>query len=475
MSKTKNKIRISFIGQNSESVTGSMTLVEFNKRKFLIEAGLFQSNSVLNDYKINNRRFDFKPKEIEYVFLGHCHADHMLLLPRLVAEGFTGKIIAPIGSSKLFSIMSVDCAYIMSKDVETLQRKYKMTVLPIYTESDAMDTLQYFEEYEFNEKFELDDDITFRFIPSGHIILSSQIEFWIKNGNHTSKILYTSDLGNISCEKYYVNKFEPVDKANLVIGESTYSDKVRQTNSKDRIKDLEKIKSIIDETCGEQKRKVLIAIFSLDRCQNIMTHIYDLYHEDKNFKLKILIDSPLAIKMCKLYTELLEGEQLDKWNKVMNWNNFVFINEYTDSKIWMTGKEPCCALSASGFMQAGRSRQWAKTLLPDSKSHIIFVGFSSTSSLAGKIKNGNKHKTITIDGKPIPNRCNITDLKSFSGHMGRTGLLDYYSNIDCEKVALVHGEFSSKVEFSKDLQEEISKKNRTSKVICVNSSTEILL
>lgn len=141
----------------------------------------------------------------------------------------------------------------------------------------------------------------------------------------------------------------------------------------------------------------------------------------------------------------------------------------------MESSEPCVSLSASGFITAGRSRQWVKTLLPNYKAHIIFVGYSSENSLASKIKHGKSQKTITIDGKPYPNRCSITDLHSFSGHMQRNDLLSYYSNIECEKICLVHGDFKAKCEFAKELQDCISNKNKSSKVISVNKSTEILL
>jgi metallo-beta-lactamase family protein len=476
MGKTKNKIRVSFIGGNSESVTGSMTLIEFQNYKILLECGLWQSSdSAIENYKINNRRLPVKPKQIDYIFINHCHADHSLLLPRLYAEGFRGQVIVPKGLTKLFALMSKDSAYIMSKDAELIQRQNGIKVKPIYTEDDAHNCLDLFCEYDFNQKIELDENISFQFTYSGHIICSAQLELWLKNGNIIKKILYTSDLGNTSCSNYYIKAFQPAQKANLAICESTYSDIKRATSQKDRIKDLEKIKSIIDNACLENKSKVLIPIFSLARCQEIMTHIYLMYHEDKNFNLPILVDSPLAIKMCKVYSEILEDDQLKLWDEVMSWQNFRFINEYAESKEWMNNSEKsCCVLSASGFMQAGRSRQWAKSLLPNGNSHILFVGFASENSLAGKIKNYNS-KTIKIDGKAYSNKCNVTDLKSFSSHMQRNNLLDYYSDLIVEKVALVHGEFKAKCNFAKELQIKMSDKNKTGRVVCVNKTTEILL
>ena len=301
----KEKIRISFIGGNAESVTGSMTLVESKDFKILLECGLFQSNSVKSDYYVNKRKLPFKPKDIDYIFIGHCHADHVLLIPRLVSEGFCGKIICVSGTSKLFKIMAMDSSYIMGKDAELLNLKYGLNIYPIYNEKDVIDTLPLFDEYEIGEKITLNDSITFRFVPSGHIILSSQCELWLKSGNQTKKILFSSDLGNISYPKYFSNEFKPVKKCDLSIMECTYSSSQRTTSIKDRQKDLEKIKTIIENVCIYNKQKVLIPIFSLDRCQNIMCHLYNIFKDDQNFNIPIIIDSPLAITMCKLYLELL--------------------------------------------------------------------------------------------------------------------------------------------------------------------------
>jgi metallo-beta-lactamase family protein len=474
--KSKDKIRVSFVGGNAEDVTGSMTLIEFSGHKILLECGLYQSESLMNDYKVNNRKLPFKPSEIEYVFVGHNHADHMLLLPRLYTQGCKAKIIAPKNVEQLFEIMALDSAFIMQRDTETIERRYNKCVNPIYTEDAVSATLPYFQEYDYNEKFELDDNISFQFIPSGHIINGAQIELWIKNNNHITKIGYTSDIGNTVIPKYYVTPFQPIEKCNLLIGESTYADNSRSVTMKDREKDLEKIHSIIDTVCCDNKHKVLIPVFALDRTQNILTILYKMFGSDESFDIPIILDSPLACKITRLYEKLITNENdLELYHQVMNWKNLKLVEEYDDSKFYQQSKEPMIVCACSGWMSAGRSRTWAKRLLPDAQSHIIFVGYSSEGSLSYKIKKGKVTKTISIDGKAYANRCNVTDLKSFSSHMQFNELLDYYSNVQCEKVCLVHGEKKAKENFSKELQNEISKKNKCGKVICVNSSTSILL
>ena len=474
MAKAKNKIKISMIGTNASDVTGSMTHLQMQDYQLLLEAGIYQGGSLKDEHNINSAKFPFKPKDIDYLFLGHVHADHSLLTPRLIKEGFEGRIIAPKGTSKLFKIMALDSAKIMDRDIFSLNKKYDMSADPIYNADDVYNTLNYFDEYEIGEVIKLNDSISFRFVNSGHIILSAQIELILTENNHTRKILYTSDLGN-SIPKNYITPFEPVEKCNVCIGETTYAKASRNFSLKDRDTDLKKIKDVILNTCNEKKGKVLIPVFSLDRAQNLLTYIYDIFKDDESFKTLVLLDSPLSQRITECYLELLEGEQLDKLKEVLAWDNIRIVSDYKDSEAWQNGKQPCVILAASGFLKNGRSKTWAAKILPDSRSHILFVGFSNENSLATKVKNGNKQKTITIDKKSIPNRCGISDLKSFSSHMQRSELLKYYSDMNCEKVVLVHGNFKDKVEFSHDLQDEISRKNHTSKVVVANRSTAILV
>ena len=451
-----------------------MTLIEVEDKKILIEAGLVQGASVLQDWKANTRKLPFKPSEISYIFIGHGHADHMLLIPRLFAMGCNATIIAPKGTTELFRIMAKDSAYIISKDAEMLSKMNGKTFAPFYTEADVVNAVPHFREYDFCEEQVLDERLRFRFLPSGHIINAAQIELWITNGNNTVKIGYTSDLGS-SIPKRFANTFQPIEKCNLLIGESTYARELRPVTMKDRHKDVEKMRTVINECCVKNGGRVLIPIFSLDRSQNLLAILYDMFGKDTSFTTPILIDSPLTIQMFNYIRTQLTGAELDYYEEMMSWSNIVWVNEYADSKHWQESGKPAVILAASGMMQAGRSRRWAALLLPDEKSHILFCGFSVEQSLASKIKNGRSQKTITIDGKKIKNRCGISDLHSFSGHMNRDGLKKYYSDVQSDKIALVHGEFEAKAIFAKELQDEIYKKNKTNKVICVNRSTEILI
>jgi metallo-beta-lactamase family protein len=209
--------------------------------------------------------------------LAHSHIDHVGLVPRLYAEGATCKIIAPIGLKKLFEVMANDSAFIMNKDAEDLAKKFNREFKPIYNSEDVFTALTYWNEFEKNQVIEIDEDIKIRFLNSSHIINACQCELWVTNKNRTVKIGVTSDLGNISIKQYYVEDFEPIQKANLLIGEATYAREYKKITNKNRKKDLEKIETIIRQTCYDNNGKVLFPVFALQRCQVLLSHLYDIF------------------------------------------------------------------------------------------------------------------------------------------------------------------------------------------------------
>ena len=322
-------------GMNAGFVTGSLIYLKTEHHNILLEAGLFQgSNDIYEDYKINSRVFkSFKPKDIDIIILGHVHADHSLLIPRLYSEGCHATIYAPKGTTDLFKIMAQDSCYIIQKDVDWLRKKYNRDYKYLYHEDDINIAASHMVEIDYHNRYEVDENFALEFIPSGHIICAAQTKIWIKENNTVKTLLYTSDLGNYELPKYYATPFEPVEKCHIAICESTYADSHRHSiTQKDRDTDLAKIKTVVTQTI-ENNGRVMIPVFSLDRCQNMLTILYDLFADDKSFTTPILVDSPLAIKICKEYTKLLEGEELEKWEKVMAWKNVKFIHEYTDSRL----------------------------------------------------------------------------------------------------------------------------------------------
>ena len=486
MGKNKDKIRVSF-GHNSEHVTGSYTLIDCgqSKKKILVDFGLIQENmSLLKLYQINSKRPDFKAKELTYVFLTHAHIDHCGKASLLPRYGCTAPIIMPKGMKPIYKEMALDSAKIMEKDALDLEKKLKKEyIAPIYTNDDVYRSLELVKEYNVGEKIQLDEDISFQFNYTGHILKAWSVTFWIKNGSQTRKIIVTGDIGNTQLKQKFTEDFVPFESCNLLIGECTYSDSKRGIKDKDREKDLEKIKSGIITTCQDKKGSVLIPVFAYGRSPVILATLYDLFYEDSingNFDIPIIYASPLGVKLLNIYSEELEWEQKEELEKVLNWSNLKILDSFEKLEAEIKNEKPKVICVPGGMCQAGYSVYVASKLLPSAKNTIMFAGYSAEGTLSWKIKQ-KKTKTITIDGKPVPARCGVINLISFSSHIQREQMIKAYlgeydnKQFSYDKIALVHSEQKSKIEFGKDLQEEFTKRGKSSKVIIVNKSTEITL
>lgn len=460
----------------SEYVTGSMLYIQTPKHKILVDAGLYQSNNRYEDFLINNRKpKDFKPKEIDTIFLTHNHADHCLLAPKLYRNGCHAKTIVSKNSKGVLKQMALDCAKINVRDILVINNQENKTYSPLYVNEDVELFMDHVSEYSINQKFFLDDELSFMLIPSGHLLNSVQVLLYITIGMHTTTLLITGDLGNNILHNYFVGTFSPVTNADYVIGESTYGDRPElKTGPKERKNDLDKMKSIIDMQVCEMHGRVLIPCFAQSRCQALAAMIYQLYKDDPNFSYKVYIDSPLAIKIFEEYSAVLDGDDLDLFNEMLKWENLIFIHGAEESKTLVSSSEPCVILSTAGMCTVGRVRHHLKSLVGNPNATILFVGFSTEGSLASLLKD-NKRKSVIIDTKEYTIRCASYSLKSLSGHAPYSQLVDYYSSINCSKIILHHGNFEAKQKLKEGLEKELSKKCHNAKVIIANSSLKLNL
>lgn len=422
---------------------------------------------------------NIKAKELQYIFVEHLHYDHIGMIPAMYATGkCTAKIITPIGSTRILKEMWMDSAHIMERDCETLYRKTGKTYVPFYNIDDITEALFHIEEFTSDEIIELTDTLSFRYRNAGHIMLSKQLELYVKLGNHKTKILITSDLGNLTTEseRIFVEDFYRVEKANIVIGESTYGLKDLRNGKKDFKKDLEKIKSAIEQYCIDNNNRILIPTFSLDKMAVVLWYLYKMFGNDDNFKVPIIVDSPLAIRLLKHYSDILEefnDERIEKFKEMMSWENIQLITDHDTSVACIEDKNSKVVLSSGGMLQSGRSISWAQSIIPKSNDCIMFMGYCGKDTLGYHIKHSKQQKTVTINNKILPNRCQIIELLSFSSHMQHTDLVNYYKNIVADKIYLLHGDEQARIELKQDLQEELSKMCKSTKISIVNKSTVI--
>lgn len=468
------------VGGNASGVTGSCTKIDFYGRTILFELGMVQDNStILGNYKDNcailNR---IKPKKIEMVILGHNHCDHIGLVPMLFARGNTDvKIITPKDTICILREMWSDTAYINERDAETLNRKGDKSYTPLYTQAEVEMALKNVIEIEIGNIVNIDENVSIRYTPAGHILRSCQTELYINGGSHTRKILFTSDIGNkmIEKRKVFVENFQPIASANICIGESTYGLRKGSMTKKDIELDRQKMKTVIEQFCIDNNHRVLIPTFSLDRMPFIIWELYQLFGQDESFNIPILVDSPLANRLLDCYSSILDGEAKEKFDQMMSWKNIHRIITPEDSKDAISDKGAKVICASSGMLTAGRSVKWVQSILPNENDCILFVGYAGQDTLAGHIKNGSSQKTININGKPYKNKCNLVDLKSYSSHMQHDDLVKYYKSINCEKIYLCHGDEKARLELKEDLEKALADCCKSTRVVIVNKSTKISL
>lgn len=473
--KKKDKITVSCIGMSSCEVTGSGYLVECpTGEKILLDLGIYQSSKPYEDYKINKRKFGFKPSEIDAVIISHSNADHFALLPKAVHDGLKCNIYIASENVDFMKPMLEDSAKILERDSQSFSRKFKREHFPVYDLEDVSNTLPLFRGCSKNVDHYITENVWFKLINAGHIFGSCQIELFVKLPSGViKKIAYSGDLGNTLFEQPFVESLEPITKCSMYIGETTYNDPKRSIKKEQREKDLEVIKDIIEQTCIDKKGIVLIPTFALQRTETMLYMIWKLFKDDKDFKIPIIVDSPLAVNLLDCFKNNLQGEWLDNFNEMMSWKNIKVIRTVEESMSCVADDSPKIVCSSSGMLTQGRSILYLKKILPRSNCAILTCGYMAEGGIGWKIKNNPSQKTITIDQKAYPNRCDIKCLDSFSSHMQYEQLMNYYTNLannGCEVIWLVHGD-KGKLEFKQELEKRINKILKTTKVVATNRDT----
>ena len=394
------------------------------------------------------------------------HLDHIGRLCKLVKDGFKGKIITTSQTATLMLPLLLNSVFILDSEARMLSKKFERNYLPLYTEDDVYNTMDFVYEYDgFGETFKLDEVVSFKWLRNSHCVGATQLQLQLNGEQTHSSILYTSDIGGLKSNNNYVENTEITDEYNkIVILESTYGARDR-VNKKTREKDIEHLRVAIN-TVFERGGRVLLPAFSFSRTQQLLTTLYELYHNDKSFTYDVIIDSKLSCEITKLYSKILTGDDLKLWKKIMAWKNLRLIEEKADSTACIKDKTSKLVISSSGFCTNGRILGYLQEYLKNTDDMIIFSGYvgSDESYLSYRIKNFNTNKTININKKPIPNKADCIALSSFSSHANRNDLLEFGSSQSCERIYLVHGSEQSKIELAEDLRKELSKKNKTSKV-----------
>ena len=270
----------------------------------------------------------------------------------------------------------------------------------------------------------------------------------------------------------FTEKFEPVSSADLVIAEATYSGaKKSKITQKERNNDYNLLRHLIEDKVMGEKCRLLSPVFAQARAESVLYLLYKMYAHKDFFKTNIYIDSPLACKIFKIYTEIVSDEDKKAFNEMMRWKNVHFITEAKDSIELVASDEPCIILSSSGMCNNGRVKYHIKSLVSNPNALILFTGYATEGSVAHQLKE--QVPMVTIDGMEYEVKCKTYSLQSMSSHIPYFAMLEYYSSIHCNKLVLHHGNMDGKKQLKEDLDELFEQKYLTTKVIVSDKETII--
>ena len=471
--KYKNKVIITSLGGSTDDVTGSCFSIEYpldngGRDLILLECGAIQTNRMVEDFNANKKMVENIPFNLaSNIFVCHVHQDHIGGMPSGITRGFDGNIITTYENAQMLKPMLVDSAFIQRRNVMSMNSKGKKYEM-LYDESDVFRILDKVKVYDKEVIHKVNSNLSFRFVSNNHCFGSTSLEIFIKKpSGRIIKIFYSSDLGSNYNQQYkpYCDERRNVPKANIAIFESTYGD--REFSKKDVEKDVEGLLNKIREVTYKGNR-ILIPCFSFDRSQSIMDLLYHTFKDEEEFKnIKVIVDSRLTNEINKVYEKTLQGELLSRWKEVMSWDNFIFIDEYKKTELMARQtKNPCVIISSSGMLAGGHSVAYAKHILPRKQDCICFIGYCSERTLGGKIQRG--AKSVTIENKSVPIRCEVNIYNSFTGHIQREELISYMKGMNCSKLLLHHGSEDAKAQLKFTAEEDFLFSGISKKIGIIN-------
>ena len=448
-------MKIQFIGATHE-VTGSCTLLEVGGKYYLVDCGMEQGKDVFQ-----NIALPVLATQIQAVFLTHAHIDHSGMLPKLYKDGFRGRIYATEATAQLCDIMLRDSAHIQEFEAQWRTRKAERAgqtpLQPVYDMEDAMETVALFCGCKYDEKVQVEENISLRFTDIGHLLGSACIELWLTEGAQTKKIVFSGDVGNV--DQRIIRDPQQVQHTDYLVIESTYGNRLHEKERKDVVKQL----ASYIQTTFDRGGNVLIPSFAIGRTQEMLYILREIKQKGMvqgHDGFKVYVDSPLAVEATAIFMRCdpacFDEETRAFLEQGINpiWFEDIRMTMTSEaSKRINTDNQPKVIISASGMCEAGRIRHHLKHNLWQENNLVLFVGYQAEGSLGRALLNG--EKKVTLFGEEIYVRAQIGALQGTSGHADRDGLFRFVKGFESkpQQVFVNHGDEYACEDFKTYLQE----------------------
>jgi metallo-beta-lactamase family protein len=439
---THNKPRVHFFG-GTGAVTGANFLFEIAGKRFLIDCGLMQGE--VDAQMRNYESFPYDPASIDTLFVTHAHADHVGRIPKLVKDGFLGKIYSTAPTRDIAFLILRDSASLMEEDFQRTGRE------PLYNNHDIEQAMSLWKVESYHHTLPLTEGLTVTMHDAGHILGSSMMKF----AYHDMHIVFTGDLGNTPAP--LLRDTEILTDVDYLIMESVYGNR----NHEQREIRTEILEKIIEETI-QRGGAVMIPSFAVERTQELLfelNHLIEEGHIPGN--IPVYVDSPLAIHVTDVYrrsTELFNQATRDRINSgddVFNFSGLTMTVKTEESKHINDIPGAKVIIAGSGMMDGGRILHHVRRYISDPNSTLLFVGYQAAGTLGRVILDGARY--ISVFGESLPVRCHIEVLSGYSGHKQMDDLVAFVGDIRerVKQVYCVMGEPASAMFLAQRLQDYV--------------------
>ncbi len=435
---------LTFLGA-ARTVTGSKHLLQVGDRRLLVDCGLFQGLKSLRER--NWQALPLKAASIDAVVLTHAHLDHCGYLPRLVSQGYEGRVFCTPGTAELARIVLADAARIQEEDADRANRKRytkHSPALPLFTTKDADRAMSLLQPLGYDRPIQVMPGVEAEFVNAGHLLGSAYVRVHLQSSGRT--VLFGGDLGRY--DRPVLPDPDPIEHADVLLVESTYGNRVHEGDDNG-----ERIAQIINDTAG-RGGKLIIPSFAMGRIEEVLYWIGRLEDEKRIPVLPVYVDSPMARAVLEIYRDRLNeldaeisegrGNQHRQQNlrKVCGFctGQLRVISTVPESRAVQESSDPAIVVSSSGMATGGRVLHHLVRALPDERNTVLFVGFQAAGTRGRKLLDGDGF--TRIHGADVPVRARIESVDSMSAHADSNEILRWLGNFKTPPglTCLVHGE-----------------------------------